>query len=132
MKRVALMGLVLVCGGCGGGGSKTAPPTPPVAEQVREALSGALGSPALTGVVPAQRPQLPYTAVRACTGPGGAGRYRCTTTPRGRRGVRIVAVRVKPDGQWSSEVLTIALNQRGRRMAARTAVWGVGIRFPGH
>ena len=134
MKRAALIGLVLMLGGCGGSHRTPRAPAPPaVAEQVREALLGALGSPALTGMTPAQQPQLPYTAVTSCRGPraGGAGRYRCATTPRGDKGVRSVAVRVRRSGQWSSEPLTIAVTHRGHRIGARMAVWGVGIRFPG-
>jgi hypothetical protein len=84
-------------------------------------------------MTPSQQPQLPYTAVTSCAGPraGGAGRYRCATTPRGARGVRSVTVLVGRDGQWSSEPLTIAVTHRGHPIGARTAVWGVGIRFPG-
>src|SRR3989442_7596148 len=98
-----LFGLALAMTACGGGDKRVhsaaadGDHAPPVAEQVRAALLGALGSPALTGLMAAQQPQLPYRAVRRCTGPagGGPGRYRCATTPRGLRGIRAVTVRVR-------------------------------------
>src|SRR5438552_8934422 len=117
-----LFGLALAVTGCGGGDKRLhgaaadGDHAPPVAEQVREALLGALGSPALTGLMAAQQPQLPYRAVRRCMGPagGGPGRYRCATTPRGSRGVRTVTVRGTADGQWSTEPLRIVTTLRGR------------------
>jgi hypothetical protein len=118
----------MTLGACGGGGHHNASPAP-VAEQVRQALLDALTHPALPALNTARRPQLPYVGVSVCVGPahGGAGRYRCTTTPRGRRGLRSITVRVKPDGSWSTEAVKV----RGQRSAGVTSIWGVGIRLPG-
>jgi hypothetical protein len=82
--------------------------------------------------------------VGSCTGPpsGGAGAYRCTTTPRGPGGVRSVTVAVARDGTWS----TTLPGSRGpggpkpppppgsARFVGRAnggmALWGAGIRLP--
>jgi hypothetical protein len=125
-------GCALAAAGCGGGHHDAPPPVrqAPVASQVREALAGALGSPALTGLFPTHDPQLPWRAVGICHGPGGPGTYRCATTPRGSHGVRTVTVTVKRGGQWTTRALPVATTWHGRRLSARTAVWGVGIRVP--
>ena len=132
-RELIALGALLIAGGCGGGGPRHSPPraaTPPVAQQVRAALLESLSRPALPDMTTAQRPHLPFVAISACSGPAGgaAGRYRCATTPRGRRGLRSVTVQVKRDGTWSTQPLTVTL--RGRRTTAVTSVWGTGIRMP--
>jgi hypothetical protein len=119
---------------CGGGKhQQSSAPTPPVIEQVRQALLDSLKIPALPDMTTDQHPLLPYTAVGACVGPtgGGAGRYQCATTPRGRRGVRSITVQVRGDGEWSTQPLTVWATLHGRRTTAATSLWGTGIHIPG-
>jgi hypothetical protein len=133
---IALLALIAsaVAAGCGGGTGhqQTGVPTPPVAEQVRHALRDSLKSPTLPAMTDAQRPRLPFTAVADCSGPagGGAGRYRCLTTPRKTHGIRSIIVQVRSDGQWSTQPLAVETTLHGRGTTAVTSVWGFGIRMP--
>jgi hypothetical protein len=122
-------GLLPGCGGKRGSAAPAAAP-PPVAVQVRDALMGALRQPAAP--LAAQRTRLPYRSVAACTGPaaGGAGRYRCHTTPTGRHGLREVAVDVRADGTWSTAPVPVTRMFRGHRRPAVSSIWGTGIRMP--
>jgi hypothetical protein len=137
MDRVLAALLVLIASavvvGCGGGSGhqRTGVPSPPVTEQVRQALLDALHHPSPPTMTDAQRPRLPFTAVAACSGPksGGVGRYRCVTTPRGTDGIRSVLVRVRSDGQWSTQPLTVTARLHGHRTRAVTGLWGVGIQM---
>ncbi|HVP03703.1 MAG TPA: hypothetical protein VMT10_14125 [Solirubrobacteraceae bacterium] len=134
--RAALLALTAsaAAAGCGGGTSpqQTAAPALPVSEQVRQALLDSLHGPSLPEMADAQRPRLPFTAVAGCSGPaqGGAGQYRCVTTPRGIHGVRAVTVRVSSNGQWSTQPLQVEARLRGHATRAATSVWGFGIRLP--
>jgi hypothetical protein len=108
-------------------------PAPAVAEQVRQALLGALKNAALPDMQAAQRPRLPFVGVTACTGPtaGRAGRYECTTRPRGRYGIRSITVNVTRDGTWSTQSLPMVARVHGHRTsAANFGLWGVGIQLP--
>jgi hypothetical protein len=122
-----------VLGGCGGSHRTADPPPaapPPVAEQVHDALMNALREPAAP--LAAQRTRLPYRAVAGCTGPsaGGAGRYRCRTTPRGPHGLRELAVDVRADGTWATAPVPGSSMFRGHRRPAVSSIWGTGIRVP--
>lgn len=123
-------GVLLGCGGKSSPATPSAGPPPPVAVQVRDALMGALRQPAAP--LAAQRARLPYRSVAACTGPaaGGAGRYRCHTTPRGRHGLRELAVDVRADGTWSTAPVPVSSMFRGHRRPAVSSIWGTGIRMP--
>jgi hypothetical protein len=118
--------LLLGCGADHRSAGPHAAPPPPVAVQVRDALVTALHQPA------APRARLPYRAVAGCTGPatGGAGRYRCHTTPRGEHGLRELAVDVRADGTWSTAPVPVTSVLRGHRRPAVSSVWGTGIRMP--
>jgi hypothetical protein len=135
MERVVAVPLALIAtaatGGCGGG-SGHQQTIPPVTEQVRQALVASLQNPSLPAMSDAQRPRLPFTAVASCSGPdgGGAGQYRCVTTPRGSRGVRLITVEVKNNGQWSTQPLPVQARLHGRPTSAVTGLWGVGIELP--
>jgi hypothetical protein len=130
---VAVIAALLVTA-CGGGATKKAQPDEArsVSQQVRQALLDALKKPALPDMSAAQRPRLPYIAVGSCVGPpqGGAGGYRCTTTPRGPHGVRSITVQVERGGAWSTQPPTVRATLNGRPMTAATAVWGAGIQLP--
>jgi len=125
--------LATTAGGCGGGkqaATHTAAQRP-VASQVREALVEALHGQALAAQpMQATRSHLPFVAVGHCAGPGRAGTYRCTTTPRGSRGVREVTVEVEASGQWSTRPLRVQTTLHGHPTSAMAAVWGVGLRVP--
>ena len=122
--------LLLGCGGSHDSATSKAAPTPPVAVQVRDALMSALLQPAAR-LVP-EPTRLPYLAVAGCTGPsaGGAGRYRCRTTPRGPHGLRELAVDVRADGTWATAPVPVSRMFRGHRRPAVSSVWGFGIRLP--
>ena len=137
--RRALIGLdalaaLVVAAGCGGGTTREQAnvATPPVTEQVRQALRDSLKGPVLPDMTTAQHPRLPFVAVAGCTGPtgGGAGRYECATTPRGGHGIRSITVEVRRDGRWSTQPLTVQARVHGHRATAVTSVWGFGIRLP--
>jgi hypothetical protein len=121
-------------GGCGGGSHPrdAGVRARPVAEQLRQALTDSLKAPALPDMVSVRRPRLPFVAVSGCTGPaaGAAGRYTCATTPRGRRGVRSVAVHVRSDGSWSTDPIPVQATLHGHGTTAVTGIWGAGIRLP--
>ena len=142
---VVLAALGVLLAGCGGGharpaGQTSAATPPPVATQVRDELRAALRNrgtppqPALPSI-PGPRPglllDLPYSAVRACSGPaaGGAGAYTCATTPHGRNGVASVIVDVTSTGTWSMRQVPVHTTIRGRKVVAAAMVWGTGIRL---
>lgn len=123
-----------ILGACGG--DQHAQPTttpPPVADQVRQALTDALQKPAFADPLHPNSTRLPYLAVHRCTGPqlGRAGTYRCTTTPRGAHGVRTVQINVQPNGAWSTQPLPVKATLGGHRTSASTGIFGTGLRFPG-
>jgi hypothetical protein len=101
-------------------------PPPPLTQQVHDALLAALRADPSASQAP-----VPYSDVGVCTGPtaGGAGAYRCATTPRGPSGVRSVTVDVRADGGWAARPLPAQTTLHGRRTIAQTGVWGVGLRL---
>lgn len=128
------MGWTVGLGACGGGGGAARGPaavTPPIGEQVRTVLMAALAGPALRDPLsPTQPGRLPFVAVTRCQGPprGGAGAYRCTTTPRGPHGVRTIIVDVKPGGTWSMRPVAVEVVTHGQRRRAMRGVFGAGLR----
>jgi hypothetical protein len=136
MRRVLMLlgALAAVTSGCGGGAKQQegGVPTPPVTDQVRQALLDALKNPALPDVSAEQRPRLPFVTVTACTGPtgGGAGRYECATSPRGRHGIRSITVNVTRDGKWSTQPVTTDARSHGHTSAVNFGLAGFGIRIP--
>jgi hypothetical protein len=120
-----------VAAGCGGG-TRHQQTTPPVTEQVRQALVASLNNPSLPAMTDAQRPRLPFTAVASCSGPdgGGAGQYQCQTTPRGPDGIDSITVQVRSNGQWSTQPLAVKARLRGHSTSAVTGLWGVGVQLP--
>jgi hypothetical protein len=127
--------LAAVATGCGGGTKRQegGVPTPPVTDQVRQALLDALKNPAVPDMRAAQRSRLPFVTVTACAGPtgGGAGRYECATSPRGRHGIRSITVNVTRDGRWSTQAPSSHARLHGDRTAAvNFGLSGFGIRVP--
>jgi hypothetical protein len=135
-RVLMLLGVIAaVASGCGGGTKQQegGVPTPPVTDQLRQALLDALKNPALPDMSAAHRPRLPFVAVTTCTGPigGGAGRYECATSPRGRHGIRSITVNVARDGKWSTQPLAVHATVHGHRTGAvNFGLWGFGIRLP--
>ena len=129
LASAAVIAALLMTACAGGTKHDPSDTAQPVSEQVRQALVDALDHPALPDMSAAQRPRLPYVDVGVCVGPsgGGAGRYRCTTTPRGPDGVRSISVQVGHDGAWSTQPLTVRATLHGRSTTAATSVWGTGI-----
>jgi hypothetical protein len=113
--------MIVTLAGCGGASQEQAASTSvlPVSVQVHDALTSALRHS------PPRR--LPYVAVAACTGPatGGAGRYRCQTTPRPQRGVREVKVVVRSNGTWSTSPMPVVGVINGHHATAMSGLWGV-------
>ena len=127
LAGIAVLAATAALSGCGGGQPKSQEPAPPpVGRQVHDVLLAATDGPGMNG-----QPALPYVDVGVCTGPadGGAGAYRCSTTPRGRSGVRTVVVDVKADGSWQSEMFPVETTLQGRRTTAQRGVWGAGLRL---
>jgi hypothetical protein len=129
---VSAAALAAGCGGASHNPAAAAPPAPPVAEQVRDALRGALHNPLTVPAIVTARPRLPYAAVSGCTGPAGgaAGTYRCATTPLDPGGVHTVTVDVHRDGRWATHPIPLQTTIRGHRTTAMTGVWGFGLRMP--
>jgi hypothetical protein len=131
-----VLAVMVAVAGCGGGAKRheqrAGAATPRVTEQVRQALADSLKRPFSPNMSTAQLPRLPFVAVASCAGPvaGGAGSYRCVTTPRGAHGMRSVTVRVKSDGSWSTQPIRVPTGVHGHGTPAVTAIWGAGIQLP--